>query len=257
MQRIAIIPARYASTRLPGKPLLDICGKPMLLRVYEQTLKSSMDKVFIATDDKRIYDKMNELGCEVCMTSTEHRSGTDRLAEVLEIIKADDNDIIVNVQGDEPLMPPEVIDQVANLLKDNPKVPMSTLSTTITEQQMLSNPNVVKVISNNRGEAIYFSRAEIPFRRDRHGATTTGHSIFQRHIGLYAYRAHFLHQFSKWPACELEMTESLEQLRVLWHGEKIQVAEAISVPPEGVDTEQDLAMTRDIVRSRKNINKQS
>jgi len=247
MQRIAIIPARYASTRLPGKPLIDICGKPMLLRVYEQAKKSSMDKVIIATDDQRIYQQMTDLGCEVCMTANTHQSGTDRLVEVLDVIAVDDNDIIVNVQGDEPLMPPEVIDQVAGLLDENPQAVMSTLSTAITEQQMLTNPNVVKVISNKKGEAIYFSRAAIPFKRDKDEGKSFSSDSYQRHIGLYAYRASFLHRFSQWPPCELEKIESLEQLRVLWHGEKIQMAEAVSIPPEGVDTEEDLMHIRKII----------
>ncbi|MCP4272197.1 MAG: 3-deoxy-manno-octulosonate cytidylyltransferase, partial [Gammaproteobacteria bacterium] len=186
MQRIVIIPARYASTRLPGKPLLDICGKPMLLHVYEQAKKSSMDRVIIATDDKRIYQTMDELGCEVYMTSDTHQSGTDRLAEILNIIGAGEDDIIVNVQGDEPLMPPEVIDQVANLLTKNPDAPMATLCTAITDKQSLENPNVVKVVSNSKGEAVYFSRAKIPFKRDKMEISETD-THYQRHIGLYAY----------------------------------------------------------------------
>jgi len=245
MQRIAIIPARYASTRLPGKPLLDICGKPMLLRVYEQAKLSSMDRVIIATDDQRIYQAMDKLGCEVFMTSDTHQSGTDRLAEVLQIIGAEDDDIIVNVQGDEPLMPPEVIDQVANLLADNPDIPMATLSTAITDNQSLENPNVVKVVSNSKGEAIYFSRAMIPFMRDKKQTTATP---YQRHIGLYSYRARFLCKFNSWSPCELELIESLEQLRVLWYGEKIQIAQAVSVPPEGVDTEEDLEQVRQYLK---------
>ncbi len=250
MQRIAIIPARYASTRLSGKPLLDICGKPMLFHVYEQAKKSSVDRVIIATDDKRIYQTMNELGCEVYMTSVKHQSGTDRLAEVLNIIGAGEDEIIVNVQGDEPLMPPEVIDQVANLLTIKPETPMATLYTAITDKQILENPNVVKVVSNVKGEAIYFSRAKIPFMRD-HKEITQTNTQYQRHIGLYAYRAYFLRKFSQWPPCKLELIESLEQLRVLWNGEKIQIAEAVLVPPEGVDTEVDLEQVRQIVASRK------
>ncbi len=250
MQRIVIIPARYASTRLPGKPLLDICGKPMLLHVYEQAKKSSMDRVIIATDDKRIYQTMDELGCEVYMTSDTHQSGTDRLAEILNIIGAGEDDIIVNVQGDEPLMPPEVIDQVANLLTINPDAPMATLCTAITDKQSLENPNVVKVVSNSKGEAVYFSRAKIPFKRDKMEISETD-THYQRHIGLYAYRACFLRKFSNWPPCELELIESLEQLRVLWNGEKIQIAEAVLVPPEGVDTEVDMEQVRQSVASKK------
>jgi len=249
MQRIAIIPARYASTRLPGKPLLDICGQPMLQHVYQQAKKSSMDKIIIATDDQRIFDRMTELNCEVCMTSKEHRSGTDRLAEVALKMQLADDDIVVNVQGDEPLIPPEVIDQVANLLINNQQAGMSTLSTTITSNNSLKDPNVVKVISNINGEAIYFSRASIPWDRD---SKHQNNPIYQRHIGIYGYRAAFLQKFSDWLPCELETIESLEQLRVLWHGEKIQIAEAISVPPEGVDTEDDLNAVRAILQSNTN-----
>lgn len=250
MQRIAIIPARYASTRLPGKPLLDICGKPMLLRVYEQAKQAAMDRVIIATDDSRIFQAMQAFGCEVTMTSEKHQSGTDRLAEVAEKLKLDEHDIVVNVQGDEPLIPPEIIDQVASLLEHNPRSVMSTLSTPITDQQLLEDPNVVKVIANYSGEAIYFSRAAIPFNRD--AVENLDASTYQRHIGIYGFRAKFLQQFSQWPSCALERIESLEQLRVLWHGEKIQVAEAVSVPPEGVDTERDLNNIRQLISSANN-----
>ncbi len=251
MKKIAIIPARYASTRLPGKPLLDIAGKPMLLRVYEQAKKSSMDRVIIATDDVRIMEQMQELACEVCLTADTHQSGTDRLAEVLTKIDVQDDDIIVNVQGDEPLMPPEVIDQVANLIADNPQATMSTLSTAITDKEVLSNPNVVKVVANRKAEAIYFSRAAIPFKRDIQPESGFSSDVYLRHIGLYAYRVDFLRRFSQWPACELEKIESLEQLRVLWHGEKIHIAEAVILPPEGVDTMDDLEQVRAIIASAK------
>jgi len=250
MQRIAIIPARYASTRLPGKPLLDICGKPMLQHVYEQATKSSMDRVIIATDDQRIFDQMREIGCEICMTSTEHRSGTDRLAEVATKYQFDDDDIVVNVQGDEPLIPPEVINQVAELLLLNQDAAVSTLSTAIEDEQTLQDPNVVKVVCNQQGEALYFSRAPIPWNRDSVNTEALFHGTYQRHIGIYGYRVSFLKQYSQWSACDLENIESLEQLRVLWHGDKIQVAEAISVPPEGVDTEADLEKIRSIINSK-------
>jgi len=246
MQRIAIIPARFASTRLPGKPLVDICGKPMLLRVYEQAKKSSMDRVIIATDDQRIVDAMTALGCEICMTSSTHQSGTDRLAEVAEQLSLADDDIVVNVQGDEPLIPPEVVDQVSDLLINNSQAVMSTLSTLIDETTMLSDPNVVKVISNSKGEAIYFSRSTIPFQRD---PSDDKHYAYQRHIGIYGYRVAFLKRFSRWAPCELEMMESLEQLRVLWQGEIIQIAEAVVVPAEGVDTEKDLIKIRQLIES--------
>jgi 3-deoxy-manno-octulosonate cytidylyltransferase (CMP-KDO synthetase) len=246
MQRLAIIPARFASTRLPGKPLLDICGKPMLLRVYEQALKSSMDRVIIATDDQRIFDEMTKFGCEICMTSSNHQSGTDRLAEVAEQLNLSDDDIVVNVQGDEPLIPPEVVNQVSELLISNTQAAMSTLSTLIDDTAMLNDPNVVKVISNIKGEAIYFSRALIPFQREQSSDTEYP---YQRHIGIYGYRVEFLKRFSQWSPCELETMESLEQLRVLWQGETIQIAEAVVVPAEGVDTENDLIKIRKLIQN--------
>lgn len=253
MQRIAIIPARYASTRLPGKPLLDICGKPMLLRVYEQAKKSSADQVIIATDDDRIFQAMTDLGCRIMMTSTEHRSGTDRLAEVANNLGLSDDDIVINVQGDEPLIPPEVINQVAELLIDNQQAVMSTLSTAIEDIETLNNHDVVKVLSNKNGEAIYFSRSPVPwdrtmdYKQNSNLDTMELSPLYQRHIGIYGYRAQFLKQFSEWQACDLEMIESLEQLRVLWHGEKIQLAEAITVPAEGIDTQLDLDNIRSLL----------
>ncbi len=247
MQRIAIIPARYASTRLPGKSLLDICGKPMLQHVYEQVMKSSMDRVVVATDDQRIFQTMTALGCEIYMTSTAHCSGTDRLAEVALKLHLAEDDIVVNVQGDEPLIPPQVINQVADLLKNNQQAVMSTLSTAITDERMLNDPNVVKVVSNQRGEAIYFSRSPIPFDREQINSKIKFNGLYQRHIGIYGYRAKFLQQFSQWNACAMEKTEFLEQLRVLWHGEKIQIAEAVVIPAEGIDTEDDLLRLRTLL----------
>ncbi len=250
MQQIAIIPARYASVRLPGKPLIDICGKPMLLRVYEQASRASVDRVIIATDDQRIFDAMTKMGCEVCMTSETHRSGTDRLSEVVTKLQIADDTIIVNVQGDEPLIPPQAIDQVSELLMNHPKAVMSTLSTSILDKETLEDPNVVKVVSNQAGEAIYFSRAVVPFDRDKSHARDDAAVInnhYQRHIGIYAYRADFIKQYSHWDACEMEKTESLEQLRILWHGGIIQIDEAVVVPPEGVDTEADLAKIRALI----------
>ena len=253
MQRVAIIPARYASTRLPGKPLLDICGKPMLLRVYEQAKKSLADQVIIATDDERIFQAMADLGCAIMMTSSEHHSGTDRLAEVANELGLSDDDIVINVQGDEPLIPPEVINQVAELLISNEQAVMSTLSTPIEDIDTLNNHDVVKVLSNKNGEAIYFSRSPVPwdrtmdYQQNSHVDSKQLSPLYQRHIGIYGYRAKFLKQFTKWQACDLEMIESLEQLRVLWHGEKIQLAEAITVPAEGIDTQLDLDNIRSIL----------
>ena len=257
MRRIAIIPARYASTRLPGKSLLDICGKPMLLRVYEQTKMSNVDKVIIATDDERIFNAMTELNCEIMMTSEEHRSGTDRLAEVANNLSLKEDDIVINVQGDEPLIPPEIINQVAELLVENQQAVMSTLSTPITDIETLNNHDIVKVLSNKKGEAIYFSRAPVPWDRtmDYHQNNNEPKQLsplYQRHIGIYGYRAQFLKKYTEWQACDLETIESLEQLRVLWHGEKIQLAEAITVPAEGIDTQLDLDNIRALI-----INSQS
>lgn len=247
MKQVIVIPARYASVRLPGKPLLDIAGKPMIQRVYEQASQAGMDQTIVATDDPRIQTCLENLGYPVCMTSTEHQSGTDRLAEVAEILHLDDHDLVINVQGDEPLIPIAVIQQVANLLQENPQASVATLSTPISELSALQNPNVVKLVADQTGNALYFSRAPIPWHRQSANHQTTdslSDFAYQRHIGLYAYRVAFLKAFSSWDACPLEQVESLEQLRALWHGHQIQVAEACEVVPEGIDTEQDLHAVR-------------
>ena len=247
MRQIIVIPARYASTRLPGKPLLDIAGKPMLQRVYEQACTAELEMTLIATDDERIYKAMSELGFEVCMTSQRHQSGTDRIAEVAEQLSLNDEDILINVQGDEPLIPSPVILQVGQLLLDHPQASISTLSTRIKDIETLQNPNVVKVISDANEKAIYFSRAPIPWHR-----ASNNHSdqsgledyAYQRHIGIYAYRAGFLKEFTQWSVCPLELTESLEQLRAIWHGHEIVVAPACLDVPEGIDTQADLDAIR-------------
>jgi 3-deoxy-manno-octulosonate cytidylyltransferase (CMP-KDO synthetase) len=254
MKQVIVIPARYASVRLPGKPLLDIIGKPMIQRVYEQAMKADMEQTIVATDDQRIYDCLEDLGYAVCMTSHSHQSGTDRLAEVVEILGLNDDDIVINVQGDEPLIPVAVIKQVARLLTDHPSASMATLSTPLNSPALLSNPHVVKVISDVTGKALYFSRAPIPWHRDSNNHET-GDNIndfpYQRHIGLYAYRAGFLSEFSQWQPCQLERVESLEQLRALWHGREIQVAEACEVVPEGIDTLEDLEQARAVFKRLK------
>lgn len=239
-----IIPARYASTRLPGKPLLDIAGKPMIQHVYELAQKSGADKVVIATDDKRILETCNTFNAHVCMTAPHHPSGTDRIAEVIEQLQWTDDMIVVNLQGDEPLMRPDLIEQVANDLATFPDASLSTLSTTIQNATELFDPNVVKMVQDRQGYALYFSRAPIPwdrdhFAQDRNKLPDT--AKYLRHIGLYAYKAAYVKQYSQMPACYCEQAESLEQLRALWNGHRIHVSHTDEPPGHGVDTIEDLA----------------
>lgn len=243
-----IIPARYASTRLPGKPLADIAGKPMIVRVVECAAESGARQVVVATDDARIYDVVMAHGTRAIMTQSDHVSGTDRLAEAIAKLDLDDDAIVVNLQGDEPLMPPRLIRAVADLLAAHPAAVMATACHAIASRDDFMNPNVVKVVTDHEGYALYFSRAPVPWPRD---AMAGGGPIKSfRHIGLYAYRAGFVARYAAWPACPLETTESLEQLRVLWHGEKIAVAEADEAPGAGVDTPEDLERVRKYFQSR-------
>jgi len=236
-----IIPSRFDSERLPGKALLDIAGKTMIQRVYEQTIQSDAVKVIVATDDQRIADTVAAFGGDVCMTSASHLSGTDRIQEVVSIRGFEQDEIIVNVQGDEPLIPPEVINQVAGNLQKS-SMPMATLFEQITTLEDLKDPNIVKLVCSVDDRALYFSRAPIPFDRDL--VTTMDKGSFKRHIGLYAYRASLLNDFVSWKADELELIEKLEQLRVLRKGFEIHVAEAVKTIPPGIDTEKDLERTR-------------
>lgn len=245
-----IIPARYASTRLPGKPLLDIAGKPMIQRVYEQACLSQAREVIIATDDARIEAVAQAFGANVVMTWDDHESGTDRLEEVVTKLGLADDEIVVNVQGDEPLIPPQVIDQVAQNLA-NSRAGISTLSEPIESIETVFDPNAVKVVADANGYALYFSRAPIPFSRDTYKAaslsgTMPTHMSVQRHIGIYGYRVSLLHDFVSWGSCALEKTECLEQLRAMWHGVKIHVEQAAVTPPAGVDTQADLDRVRAI-----------
>lgn len=242
-----IIPARFGATRLPGKPLVDIAGKPMIQHVYERALESGADNIIIATDDDRIMKAVEGFGAQVCLTSDQHQSGTDRIAEVAEKLGYSDDQIIVNLQGDEPLMPPKVIRQVAKSLDEHANASMATVCAKITTAAELFDPHIVKVVRDENDMAVYFSRASIPWDRDAFASTTEvlpENSIHFRHIGLYAYRVGFLHQYITWPQCNLEKMESLEQLRAIWHGHNIHVAEAIEVPLAGVDTERDLEMVK-------------
>ncbi|MCW2258381.1 3-deoxy-manno-octulosonate cytidylyltransferase (CMP-KDO synthetase) [Providencia alcalifaciens] len=239
-----IIPARYASTRLPGKPLADIHGKPMVVRVMEQALKSGASRVIVATDNRDVAAAVIAAGGEACMTDPNHQSGTERLAEVIDTYGFCDDEIIVNVQGDEPLIPPEIISQVARNLQ-NSKAQMGTLAVPIHDAQEAFNPNAVKVVTDHEGYALYFSRATIPWDRDKFALNqeTIG-DHFLRHIGIYAYRSGFIRRYITWEASPLEKIEMLEQLRVLWYGEKIHVAVAEKTPGAGVDTPEDLEVVR-------------
>lgn len=242
-----VIPARFASTRLPGKPLQDIAGKPMIQHVWQQACKSSALQVVVATDDARIVSACEAFGARVVLTRAEHNSGTDRLAEVASQLGLASDAIVVNVQGDEPLIPPAIIDQVAANLAAHPEAAMATLAEPIEDVTALFNPNVVKVSSDINGLALTFSRAPLPWARDALANDRNRLPAgvpYRRHIGIYAYRAGFLHDFVAWGPCLLEDTECLEQLRALWHGKRIHVADALQSPPAGVDTAEDLARVR-------------
>ncbi|WP_122446983.1 3-deoxy-manno-octulosonate cytidylyltransferase [Pseudomonas viridiflava] len=242
-----VIPARYGSSRFPGKPLKVIAGKPMVQLVWEQARKSSAQRVVVATDDVRIFEACQAFGAEVLMTRDDHNSGTDRLAEVATQLGLAADAIVVNVQGDEPMIPPAVIDQVASNLAAHPEAGISTLAEPIDDVAALFNPNVVKVSSDINGLALTFSRAPLPWARDALAANRDELPAgvpLRRHIGIYAYRAGFLHDFVSWGPCMLENTENLEQLRALWNGVRIHVADAIEAPPAGVDTPEDLERVR-------------
>jgi 3-deoxy-manno-octulosonate cytidylyltransferase (CMP-KDO synthetase) len=243
-----IIPARYGSTRFPGKPLALINDKPMIQHVFERAQESGAKQIIVATDDQRIADACHSFGAQVCMTADDHESGTSRLAEVIAKENIDEKQIVVNVQGDEPFIPAENIIQVAKNLADNPHVPMGTLAQVITNVDDILNPNVVKVVTNARNLAMYFSRAVIPFDRNAMLSNDlTELSLedlpgkYLRHIGIYGYRAGFVSKYNELASTELESVESLEQLRVLWHGYNIHVDVAVKTPPHGVDTPEDLA----------------
>ena len=254
---IVVIPARFQSSRLPGKVLADIHGKPMIQWVVEKAKLSGARKVIVATDNDEVAAVVSGFGAEVCKTRADHQSGTERLAEVMEKYQFSDDEIIVNVQGDEPFIPPENIAQVANNLANQQqsrnKARMSTLAIKINSVEEAFNPNAVKVILDKDGYALYFSRATIPYDRKRFltADASTQENIraigefYLRHVGIYAYRAGFIKDYINWPTSELEQVEALEQLRVLYQGERIHVAVANShVPVEGVDTPEDLAKAR-------------
>ncbi|MBS1206647.1 MAG: 3-deoxy-manno-octulosonate cytidylyltransferase [Proteobacteria bacterium] len=248
MSFVVIIPARYASTRLPGKPLVDINGKPMVVHVLERARESGADRIIVATDNEEVMRAVQAAGGEVCMTRADHQSGTERLAEVVEKCGFSDDTVIVNVQGDEPMIPPAIIRQVADNLSIR-NVGMATLAVPIHSAEEAFNPNAVKVVMDAEGYALYFSRATIPWDRDRFALSreTVG-DTFLRHIGIYGYRAGFIRRYVSWQTSPLEQIEMLEQLRVLWYGEKIHVAVASVVPGTGVDTPDDLERVRQALR---------
>ncbi len=238
-----VIPARYASVRLPGKPLLDIAGKPMIQHVFERAMESGAAEVVVATDDQRIHDICRGFGADVCLTASTHRSGSDRIAEVVALKGWSEDEIVVNLQGDEPCMPATLLSQVAQDMDQHERAVVTTLSTSISSRQTLFDPHVVKVVTDQQGYALYFSRAPIPWHRDEFMQADNplpGDVGFSRHIGLYAYRAGYLGRFVKLEHAPIERAESLEQLRVLWHGDKIHVSTAVTDPGHGVDTRDDL-----------------
>ena len=248
MNFTVIIPSRYKSSRLPGKPLADIAGSPMIVHVTKRALAAGAARVIVATDNKEIMQAVEQAGGEACLTRSEHQSGTERVAEVIERYAFTDDEIIVNVQGDEPLIPPLIISQVADCLAAS-KAGVATLAAPITSAKEAFNPNIVKVVTDIAGYALYFSRAASPWERERFAQSrqTVG-SCFLRHIGIYAWRAGFIRRYAGWAPSPLEKIELLEQLRVLWYGEKIQVTVASVSPEAGVDTPEDLQRVRDICR---------
>ncbi|MBT3458845.1 MAG: 3-deoxy-manno-octulosonate cytidylyltransferase [Halieaceae bacterium] len=243
-----VIPARFASTRLPGKPLLDIGGRPMIWWVWRQACAAGAESVVIATDDTRIAEVMTAQGADVAMTSSDHASGTDRLAEVVRQRGWAEDSVVVNVQGDEPLMPIANIQQVARELIEHPEASIATLSELPASAEQLDAPSVVKVVASMSGNALYFSRAAIPFQRDSTEKTSSLLlAAARRHIGLYAYRAEFLQAFAAWPPSVMETLESLEQLRALDQGHIIRICEASEPVPAGVDTPEDLERARSLL----------
>jgi 3-deoxy-manno-octulosonate cytidylyltransferase (CMP-KDO synthetase) len=232
-----VIPARYASTRLPGKALIDLAGKPMIQWVHERARASRAAEVLIATDDTRIADAARAFGTPVEMTSPAHQSGTDRIAEVARAKRWQDSDVVVNVQGDEPLMPHALIDQVAGLLLQNTDAGMATLAAPLERIEDLLDPNIVKVVADGQGRALYFSRAPIPWNRD----TRQSFAGARRHIGIYAYRVSALLTLAALTPTPLEQMEKLEQLRALENGIGIRVANAVEKPGADVNTPEDLA----------------
>ncbi len=254
---VLVIPARYASTRLPGKPLLQLAGKPMIQHVFERAQEASIalkelgfESIVIATDDERIQTTCKSFGAEVCMTSAKHETGSDRLAEVVTKYGWSDDTIVVNLQGDEPLTPVSSLKQVAENLVKFPETSIATLATPLNSEAEYQDQNVVKVVTDKNGIALYFSRANIPFQRDKQDGSPSDFTFRHfalRHIGIYAYRADYLKSFAQMDECQIEQLEKLEQLRAMWHGARIHVDIASEMPGHGVDTEADLLVVEKIL----------
>ena len=257
MSFTVVIPARHASTRLPGKMLLAMGGKPMIQHVYERAKESGADRVIIATDSQEICNAVKSFSGEALLTSENHRSGTERIAEVVQTLSISDDSIVVNVQGDEPLIEPELISGVAGNLNENDQASISTVGTPIDSTQEFLNPNIVKVVLDANGHALYFSRAPIPWPRDVFQDKSLnaladkelpgGKDTFFRHVGIYAYRAHFVKTYCELAPSPLEKIESLEQLRALSHGYKISVLVSEKSNGYGVDTQEDYDKVKEII----------
>jgi 3-deoxy-manno-octulosonate cytidylyltransferase (CMP-KDO synthetase) len=247
MSFTVIVPARLASTRLPGKPLADIHGLPMIVRVAQRAGLSRASQVVVATDAPEVMAACQQHGVKTVLTRADHASGSDRLAEACEQLGLDGQDLVVNVQGDEPLIAPTMIDACAALLNSRQDCVMSTVAHALDDAAEFANPNVVKLVADARGTALYFSRAPIPRWRDGGGDTGFKPGSALRHVGLYAYHAGFLRRFPTLAASPLEQIESLEQLRVLWHGERIAVHVSAERPGPGVDTPEDLERVRALI----------
>ena len=248
-----VIPARYGATRLPGKPLRLLAGKPLVQHVFERAVESGADEVVIATDDDRIRLAAEQFGARVCMTSPHHRSGTERLSEVASRLNYPADSIVVNVQGDEPLLPPTLISQVAKDLAAQPAASIATLCAPLTQAAQLFDPNVVKLVMDHAGFALYFSRAPIPWDREQFGSDAAPVAIksdYFRHIGLYAYRCGFLREYVDRQPCRSEQLEALEQLRALYYGYRIHVAHAVEEAAAGVDTEEDLLRVESLLQGQ-------
>lgn len=247
-----VIPARYASERLPGKVLLDLAGKSMLQHVWQRAVDSSAESVVIATDDERIVAVAESFGAQAVLTGTDHQSGSDRIAECAQLLAWPDENLVVNLQGDEPLMPPACLDQVAALLDQRADCEVASLYWPITESGEVQNPNAVKVVTDAENRALYFSRASIPYTRDYAGVDEALHAGFEwkRHLGLYAYRLEALRRFTACPPTPLEMAERLEQLRIMEQGGRIAMARACEFIPAGIDTADDLNRVRHLIESK-------
>jgi 3-deoxy-manno-octulosonate cytidylyltransferase (CMP-KDO synthetase) len=243
MKVVCIIPARYDSTRFPGKALADLCGKPMIQHVYERVLKANtVSYVAVATDDERILEAVQRFGGHAIMTSTMHKSGTDRIAEAVSKLDLSDTDIVVNIQGDQPLFEPSQIDEVVKPLLNDPTIPMATLIYKIVRKEEIPHPNAVKVVFDKDHFAIYFSRATIPYVRDKGSKAS-----YYKHHGIYAYRRSFLETFTRLPEGVLEKLEALEQLRAMEHGYRIKVVETLYDSVE-IDTPQELKRVRVLIK---------